>query len=225
MPTFLPNYTHIVNPKLKHTYLSFDDEGHLIIKSPKLPQKQIEQLLLQKAGWIRRSMQKIAQKKGRKPEFTGETKLYYLGDAYPLKIDQHTKKRVHLSFDQTHFLLHYSTFDTEVFQKHIDRFYKTEAERFIPPLVSKWAEKMALTPSHVKFRKTKRQWGSCSSRNVLSFNTTLMKLPQEVIEYVIVHELSHIQHKHHQRPFWQLVEATMPDYKEHIATLKTYSPN
>lgn len=50
----------------------------------------------------------------------------------------------------------------------------------------------------------------------------MMKLPQNVIEYIIVHELAHIAHKHHQKPFWDLVAKHLPEYKTHIATLKTY---
>ena len=47
--SLLPQYTHIVNPKLKNIYLTFDDEGNLVIKSPKVSQQKIEQLLLKKA--------------------------------------------------------------------------------------------------------------------------------------------------------------------------------
>ena len=50
----------------------------------------------------------------------------------------------------------------------------------------------------------------------------MMKLPQNVIEYIIVHELAHISHKHHQKPFWDLVAKHLPEYKMHIAILKTY---
>jgi predicted metal-dependent hydrolase len=82
---------------------------------------------------------------------------------------------------------------------------------------------MQLFPEAIRFRKTKRQWGSCSGKNVLSFNTMLMKLPEEVIAYVVVHELAHIAHKHHQRSFWKLVGQHMPDYEAHIAELHTYT--
>jgi len=59
----LPRYTHIVNKHLKHTYLSFDEEANLVIKSPKVSQRYIEQLLLKRSAWINRSREKILQKK------------------------------------------------------------------------------------------------------------------------------------------------------------------
>jgi len=82
---------------------------------------------------------------------------------------------------------------------------------------------MSLSPTDVRFRKTKRQWGSCSGKNVLSFNTMMMKLPHDVIEYIVIHELAHIRHKHHQKDFWQLVEQHLPDYKKKVKELKKYT--
>ena len=63
--SLLPHYIHIINPKLKHIYLSFSEEGELIIKSPKVSPTQIEQLLLKKASWINNSRRKFEEKKGR----------------------------------------------------------------------------------------------------------------------------------------------------------------
>ena len=51
----------------------------------------------------------------------------------------------------------------------------------------------------------------------------LMKLPQDVIQYIIVHELAHIKHKHHQKSFWKLVETHIPNYKQHVTELKKYT--
>ncbi len=221
--TILPRYKHIVNPKLKHTYLSFDNEGDLVIKSPKVSQHYIEQLLLNKSVWINKSKEKLLHKKGKLVNFSQEAELYYQGQAYPLKLIEHSKQRTKLIFDQSQFLLYYYQYDEIIFQKHIDHFYKVSSREIIPPLVEEWSSAMTLMPTNIHFRKTKRQWGSCSGKNVLSFNTMLMKLPRDVVEYIIVHELAHIKHKHHQKSFWSLVEQHLPDYKQRIAQLHTYT--
>ena len=223
MSGLLPRYTHIVKPALRHTYLSFDEAGELIIKSPNVSQRYIEQLLLKKAKWITRSREKILQKKGKMPDFSGECVLYYKGSAYPLKVIPHEKRRTELCFEEGCFTLSSHRHDPVLFQKHIDRFYKKEAEATLPELVERYAEQMQLFPEAIRFRKTRRQWGSCSGKNVLSFNTMLMKLPEDVIEYVVVHELAHIRHKHHQKDFWKLVEAHLPEYKARIRELHSYT--
>ncbi len=224
MSSLLPAYTHIVNPRLKHTYLLFDDAGTLVIKSPGLSTHHIEQLLIKKSAWIQKSRKKIAAKKGHMPDFSKNPHLYFLGSPFPLLLEKHTAKTTKLHFDNHHFQLTYHTYDPTRFTKHIDTFYKQEAQQYIPPLVTQWAKQMELSFQAIRFRKTKRQWGSCSSGNILNFNTMLMKLPEHLIEYVIVHELSHIDHKHHQRDFWNCVERYLPDYKERVAELKTYTP-
>ncbi len=218
-----PHYIHVVKPKLKHTYLTFDNKGNLIISSPEVSQQYIKQLLLKKSNWINKSRKQLLQKKGKPLDFSQEAELYYKGLPYPLKLIEHSKKRINLIFDQELFVLYYHQYDEILFQKHIDTFYKEEAKQFAPLLVEKWSKKMALSPTDIRFRKTKRQWGSCSGKNVLSFNTMIMKLPQDVIQYIIVHELAHIKHKHHQKSFWKLVEYHMPDYKQYVAELKKYT--
>ena len=219
----LSHYIHIINPKLKHIYLSFNEQGELIIKSPKVSTIQIEKLLLKKASWINNSRKKFKEKKGKSIDFTSKSELYFLGESHTLVLVPYKKKRTKLNFDGDLFRLYYSVYDEKVFQRHIDTFYKEEAKQYIPELVNTWAKVMGLVYSNISFRKTKRQWGSCSGRNDLSFNTMMMKLPLAVIQYIIVHELSHIKHKHHQKAFWQLVEKYLPEYKIQVKELKNFT--
>lgn len=221
--SLLPHYIHIVNPKLKHIYLSFDERGNLTIKSPKVSLRQIEQLLLKKASWIEKSRKKLHLKKGKPLDFSDMPELYFMGKVYPVILKNHDKKKSHLHFDGAKFTLLYYTYDELLFQKHVDRFYKIQSKEHIPAWVEEWAEEMSLSPSNIRFRKTRRQWGSCSGKNVLSFNTMIMKLPKDVIQYIIVHELAHIRYKHHQKAFWQEVEAYLPDYKSQVQELKNYT--
>ncbi|NOR56165.1 MAG: DUF45 domain-containing protein [Sulfurovum sp.] len=221
--SLLPHYVHILNPKLKHIYLSFDDAGNLVIKSPKVSQKQIEQLLLKKASWINSAREKLKEKKGKSLDFSQSCEIYFLGQAHTLTLIPYEKKRSKLTFDGESFSLYYSVYDEKVFQKKIDAFYKEEAQTHLPSQIEDWSQTMGLEYQNISFRKTKRQWGSCSGKNHLSFNTMLMKLPLDVIQYIIVHELAHIKHKHHQKTFWKLVECYLPDYKQTVQTLKAFS--
>jgi len=219
----LLRYTHSINNKLKHTYLTFDEEGNLVIKSPKVSQSYIEKLLLKKSRWINRSREKILEKKGKVLDFNRPGILYLYGETHILKLEKYAKNKTKLVFDEEKFILYYSKYNEEDFQKHINNFYKEEARQFLPLLVERWSDIMGLKPNKISFRKTKQQWGSCSAKNDLSFNTMTMKLPYDVIQYIIVHELAHIKYKHHQKSFWDEIERYMPEYKQHITELKKYS--
>ncbi len=221
--SFLLDYTHIINPRLKHIYLTFDARGNLIIKSPKVSQKKIEQLVLRKATWINISRKRIQEKKGRLPDFTEVCELYFLGKSYPLMLVKYDKKRIKLHFTGEVFTLFYHTYNKKLFLQHIDNFYKKKAKEKIPSIANTWSESMGLKANKFSFRKTKRQWGSCSAKNNISFNTMIMKLPLDVIQYIIVHELAHIRYKHHQKSFWELVSQYLPGYKTQVKELKKYT--
>ena len=105
-------------------------------------------------------------------------------------------------------------------EREID--YKTITPKIVLPLVEKYSKIMNLYPSKISFRFNKTRWGSCSNKNSIVFNYYLAKLPIELIEYIVVHELSHIKHKHHQKPFWDEVGKFLPDYKQRRKMLKIF---
>lgn len=98
--------------------------------------------------------------------------------------------------------------------KNLDKFYKNEIEKILPNIVETFSKRMDLYPTSISYRKNKRTWGSCNFKNGLNFNILLMKFPLKIMEYVVIHELSHIKHKNHSKNFWNLVEKYCPNYKQ-----------
>ncbi len=124
------------------------------------------------------------------------------------------KESILKKLDKKHYFL------GEAVEKEID--YKKETPKIVLPLVEKYSKIMGLYPSKVSFRFNKSRWGSCSYKNSIVFNYYLAKLPVELIEYIVVHELSHIKHKHHQKPFWDEVAKVLPDVKIRRKNLREY---
>ncbi|MBU1668679.1 M48 family metallopeptidase [bacterium] len=222
---FTPNYQLIVNPKLKYIHLTIDHQGELIVKSPHNNQNEITQLLSKKRDWINRAQKKFSEKKGKFPLFDNKNEeVYYLGIPYPIRFLEASKNNK-ISFDylpQQEFQIAYKEKNKTLFHKCIDDFYKNQAKELLIPMVEQQAKIMKLTPTAINVRKTKRQWGSCSAKNHLSFNSHIVKLPLDVIQYIIIHELAHIRHKHHQKAFWKEVEHYCPNYKKCEQQLKEY---
>lgn len=96
-----------------------------------------------------------------------------------------------------------------------------QALKEIPPRVRFFAALMGVTYGHITIRNQTGRWGSCSSVGNLNFNCLLMLAPEEVRDYVIVHELAHRKEMNHSAAFWAQVEAVLPDYKEREKWLKT----
>ena len=67
----------------------------------------------------------------------------------------------------------------------------------------------------IKVRDYKRRWGSCNHRGELSFNWRIIMAPADVIDYVVIHELAHLQEFNHSAKFWRIVEQQMPEWRNH----------
>lgn len=95
-----------------------------------------------------------------------------------------------------------------------------KALQHIPKRVSYYAKQIGVTYGKIIIRNQKTRWGSCSSKGNLNFNCLLMRMPPEVIDYVVVHELCHRKEMNHSKAFWQEVEKVLPDYKTRRQWLK-----
>ena len=88
-----------------------------------------------------------------------------------------------------------------------------EALKVIPERVEYFAKVIGVTYGKITVRNQKTRWGSCSSKGNLNFNWKLVLMPEEVLDYVVVHELAHRKEMNHSERFWNHVEKVLPDYQ------------
>lgn len=103
----------------------------------------------------------------------------------------------------------------------IERLIKL-AKQVIPEKVAYYARLMEVTYGRITIRKQKTRWGSCSREGNLNFNCLLMMVPPEVLDYVVVHELSHRLEMNHSSRFWLQVENVIPNYRKPRKWLKEH---
>ena len=96
------------------------------------------------------------------------------------------------------------------------------SKQIIPEKVAYYARLMGVTYGRITIRNQKTRWGSCSREGNLNFNCLLMMAPPEVLDYVVVHELSHRLEMNHSAMFWAQVEKVIPDYREKRKWLKEH---
>jgi predicted metal-dependent hydrolase len=84
---------------------------------------------------------------------------------------------------------------------------------YIVPVCDLYAARIGKQYKRITIKKLRAKWGSCSSHQELVFNRDLVHLPLLVVKYVVIHEIAHLIHKHHQKSFWDLVAILSPDYK------------
>ncbi|MBQ2815044.1 MAG: M48 family metallopeptidase [Clostridia bacterium] len=97
---------------------------------------------------------------------------------------------------------------------------KATAKPIIEKKVRFFADEMGVKYGKITIRNQKTRYGSCTAKGNLNFNCLIMLMPEEIIDYVIVHELCHIKEMNHSHRFWKEVESILPDYKERRKWLK-----
>lgn len=96
------------------------------------------------------------------------------------------------------------------------------ARECIPKRVEHYAKIMSVEYNKISIKKMTSRWGSCSAKGNLSFNCLLMLCPEEVLDYVVVHELCHLKEMNHSKRFWSLVEHFCPEYEQYKKWLKEH---
>ncbi|MEX2014923.1 MAG: SprT family zinc-dependent metalloprotease [Candidatus Saccharimonadales bacterium] len=149
-----------------------------------------------------------------------------LTNGYRLFIASHQKTKTRSILDQEILRIYVNEKNDDDKNKrsidtHVKKFLKKEAEKTLIPLAIKLSEQTGFQPKSIRIKNLKSRWGSCNQDKVITLNVSLLKLPNELIEYVIFHELVHTRHLNHSKRFWDEVEAVLPDYKQRRKALKT----
>lgn len=107
-----------------------------------------------------------------------------------------------------------------IITKEKEVYLRELAAKTLPQRVKMYSELMGVTPTGIKITSAEKRFGSCSPKNSLCFSWKLFAYPQEAVDYVIVHELAHINYKNHSKAFYAYIAEYLPDYKERIKLLK-----
>lgn len=99
-----------------------------------------------------------------------------------------------------------------------------KAKEYLPYRLEYFAKLYGYTYARCRLSHAATRWGSCSSSGTISLNIGLMQVPEVLRDYVILHELAHLNHMDHSAAFWAEVGEHDPRYKDHRRKLKAFSP-
>ena len=198
--------------------ITVDRGGELILTAPEdCAPSQLEKFVRDKRFWI---YTKLAEKEAlhrpvvQKQFKTGEG-FAYLGRTHRLLLVDGQEAPVKLS--EGRFKMQRAVAPEG--SKHLTAWYAAHALPWLTARVRRWAKRLGLTPARVTVMELGFRWASCSEGGRLQFHWKTILLPPHAIDYVIVHELAHLDERHHTPAFWRRVERAMPDFEARKAQL------
>ena len=213
---------HLIRSKKRRKTISLHikEDGKIVIYTPyHTPQWEIEKFIKDKQSWI---VEKISEKEKRVKEaertFHPGEKFLYLGEWYPLEMQESRGKEPPLKLVFGKFILNHD--HIEEARDLFSHWYKREAKEKITERVEYYSKRFQLFPEGIKITSARSRWGSCSRDNRLSFSWIVIMASLAVIDYILIHELAHIREKNHSKKFWTYLESILPDYRKHRRWLR-----
>jgi len=199
----------VIRTKRRTLVLQIMPDASLIIRAPaRASERTIRKAVQKKMPWILKR-QRIARETFRPPvKFIDGAEFMYLGEWHKLLVVPGA--RVPLVFNENEFLL--SGTHLPEARRLFEVWYKEKAFEIVNNRIKQYAEKTGLKYTNISITNAKKRWGSCSLKGSLNFTWRLVMTPLTVVDYVIVHELVHLEEHNHSSRFWQKVRDLLPNY-------------
>lgn len=195
----------------KHMYLKVRNDKILVSAPFFMQEKLVEDFILKNLPKIKK---KQLVTKERNLVINGQTDyLYFLNEKYSIFIKYHSQKTV-IYFDYLQLVVFTKLQDVKQIQIKVETFLKKEALTIFMSRLQYWSQIMNIEFNTLKIRSMISKWGICQpSAKIITLNYKLIHYSYDIIDYVVIHELAHIVHGHHQQDFWNFVMEFCPNYE------------
>lgn len=208
----------VVLKKVKNVHLSvYPPTGAVRISAPEhMSLETVRVFAISKLDWIKREQRKLREQARETPrEYLDRESHFVWGERRLLKVEEVDAPPC-VRLLPKHLLLRVRPdTDEDKRQALVARWYRDQVRAALPPLLPKWEAKIGVTVAQVFVQKMKTKWGSCNpDTSNIRLNSELAKKPPECLEYILVHELTHLLEPTHNERFKQLLSKFMPHWRD-----------
>lgn len=192
--------------------------GRVRVSAPRqLDDDQIRRAVIHRLPWIKKQREELrsAERQSQREMVTGESH-YVWGVRHRLEVIQRPG-RPKVEFDAKRLLIS-SPRKTTVRQRRelLDRWYRQELRSVLPALIVKWESILGVSVPRWSIRRMKTKWGSCNRKTGhIWFNVELAKKHPHCVEYIVMHEMTHLVERNHGERFKALISEVMPQWRRH----------
>ena len=218
-----------------------DPDGVQVVVPRRMPLREVEPFVAEKEAWIQRTLRRYerAAAGGPRADLRDGGSVPYLGRELALRVVvEPGRVRPHVALRETpagaappgqlelappeELVVKVAAPGQAAVRAALERWYRHRAHAEIAPRLDAATARAGTSYSRLTIRAQRTRWASCSDGGSMSFNWRLLLAPEEVLDYVVEHEVAHLEVMGHSRRFWSLVERRCPDYRRHERWLRRY---
>lgn len=216
----------IVRKAIKNLHLGvYPPHGRVRVAAPlRVTDAAVRLAVIGKLGWIKRQRARFeGQPRESKREMVSGESHYFLGRRYRLRVIHTTGASGVVLRNHTRMELHAQPNATAAQRERVlQRWYRQQLKELIPPLIEKWQTVLGVAVADWGIKKMKTRWGTCNAEaRRLWLNLELAKQPVQCLEYLVVHELTHLLERHHNARFVSLMDQHLPNWRLHRQELNS----
>lgn len=207
----------VVYKDIKNLHIGvYPPTGRVRVAAPlQLDDDAVRLALVQRLPWIKRQREQLqrTERQSQREMVTGESH-YVWGVRHRLKVIERPG-RAHFEVDGDRLLLYVpGGQDSERRREHLDRWYRELLRAEIPDLIARWEPRLDVSVSRWSLRRMKTKWGSCNRETGhVWFNVELATKHPHCLEYIVVHEMTHLLERGHGERFTRLMDRFLPDWR------------
>lgn len=212
------------HPRARRVTLRVEHDGELVLTAPRhVSRAELERLVSARQGWIESTRQRLAQARSLgDPETSGlrPSRIELPAIAEQWRVEYLAGSRTGI-IPADRLIRLPETESAMAVAQHLQTWLKQRARQTLVPRVDELATRFGMRFEQVSIRNQRSRWGSCSATGRLSLNARLLFCTPQACDYVLIHELVHVEHPNHSPHFWRRVEQLCPHYRDSMASLKT----
>ena len=210
--------------RARHARILVGPDGVEVVVPPRFPMREVEPFVEEKRRWIERTLRRMRESElevGR-PLLEDGGEVPYLGERLLLRV-RVERGRVRPYVKRRGPVLT-AAIGTEpgALREALERWYRKQARLEVEPRLDDAVARAGADYTGLQIRGQQTRWASCSSSGAMSFNWRLLLAPAEVLDYVVEHEVAHLDVADHSQRFWGLLAKRCPDYREHERWLRKH---
>ena len=208
-----------------------DGDGVEVVVPRRFPLREVEPFVEEKRAWIERTLRRLRETESELPGSRMEHGGWvpYLGETLQLDVRvEHGRRREHVARRGDVLRVALPAGDAQLLppddalREALERWYRKRARAEVAPRLDAACAHAGTAYSRLQIRGQRTRWASCSSNGAMSFNWRLLLAPREILDYVVEHEVAHLELLDHSPRFWRLLASRCPEWREREAWLRRH---